>query len=284
MSAATANSALLFYNHKKPKALRWAGRVRTHLRRKGFRVVNEKNASTARFAIAIGGDGTMLRAARAVAPFGIPVAGINAGGLGFLSSTEREEAERDLDRIIDGRFPIQERWMLSAEAFRGTRRVFGPSLALNDCVVKPAAPARAFFLETSLGAEFLTNFFGDGLIVSTPTGSTAYALSAGGPVVEPELDVLVVAPICPHDLTQRPLVLPFDRPLTVKIRASGTLKDVPALVSMDGQVNRLLQPGDTIVVQRYSKPFRLMVNPRRHYFHVLREKLLWGAERRTPRR
>jgi NAD+ kinase len=284
MSTASAKSALLFCNQRKPEMLRWAGRVRAHLRRKGIRVVNEKGATTARFAIAIGGDGTMLRAARAVAPFGIPVAGINAGGLGFLSSTERDEAERDLDRIIDGRFPIQERWMLSAEAFRGGRRVFGPALALNDCVVKSAAAARACFLETRLGEEFLTNFFGNGLIVSTPTGSTAYALSAGGPVVEPSLDVLVVAPICPHDLTQRPLVLPFDRPLTVKIPASGTLKDVPALISMDGQVNRLLQPGDTVVVQRYAKPFRLMVNPRRHYFHVLRGKLLWGAERRTPRR
>lgn len=283
MNRAPRKNALLFYNQRKPETRRWVERVRRVLRRKNIRVLPEGSAEPADFAIAVGGDGTMLRAARAVAPHGVPLAGINTGALGFLSGTEPDEAAEDVERIADGLFPVEERRMLSAEVFRGSTRLFGPAPALNDCVVKAAAYARAFFLEASLGDEFLTNFYGDGLIVSTPTGSTAYALAANGPIVEPTLDVFIAAPICPHDLTQRPLVLPFDRPLVVRLASERSDKKVPGLVSLDGQINRLLRPGDSVVVRRYERPFRLLVNPRRHYFQVLRTKLNWGAETRRKK-
>jgi len=277
-------TALLFHNKLKPQSLPWVKRIRTLLRRRGVKVLDENAASSrADFAVAVGGDGTMLRAARVLSPYGVPVAGINTGGLGFLSGTEAHEAERDIAKIVRGSFPIQKRQMLSVEGFRAGRRLFGPILALNDCVLRPKDHARAFDLKAFLGEDFLTHYFGDGLIVSTPTGSTAYALAAMGPIVEPGLDVLLLAPICPHALTLRPLIVPFDRPLTVRVRARRPGEAVEALASMDGQVNRVLRSGDEVSVRRHDKPFLLMVNPRRDYFDVLRAKLQWGADFRPPR-
>lgn len=272
----TQRTALLFYNRKKAENRRWAAKVTSILRRRGIRVRPEGGRSAADFAIAIGGDGTMLRAARELAESGVPLAGINTGGLGFLSGTEAEEASTDVVLIAEGRFPIEERRMLSIEGFRGSKRLFGPYVALNDCVVKPFG-ARAFKLRAEFGSEFLTNYFGDGLIASTPTGSTAYALSAMGPIVEPSLDVLVLAPICPHALTQRPLIVSSRLPLTLTLSGRDPHERVTALVSMDGQLERTISTGDKVVVRRHEKAFRLMVNPRRNYFDVLRKKLQWGA-------
>lgn len=165
--------------------------------------------------------------------------------------------------------------MLTVEAYRGSRRVFGPNIALNDCVIRCGDQARAILLTARSGEQFVADYFGDGLIISTPTGSTAYALAASGPIVDPRLDVVLLAPICPHTLTQRPLIIPALDPLS--IRLSRRRDEVPrTLLSLDGQLGCALKVGDVVRIGRYERPFKLLQNPKRSYFEVLRRKLKWG--------
>ena len=150
--------------------------------------------------------------------------GINSGGLGFLSGTDASEFPKYCDMILRGEFILEERWMISVEVQRGKQKLFGPNIALNDCVIRCGDQARAISLRTRSDNNFMADYFGDGLIVSTPTGSTAYNLAAMGPIVDPSLNVLLIAPICPHTLTQRPLITPAVDPLTFKYaRASMRL-------------------------------------------------------------
>lgn len=227
-------------------------------------------------AVALGGDGTMLRVARLLAPHSIPLLGVNSGGLGFLSSTDASEFSRQCGRILRGEFVLEERWMIAAEVWRGKRRVFGPNIALNDCVIRCGDQARAISLCARSDERFMADYFGDGLIVSTPTGSTAYSLAASGPIVDPSLNVLVIAPICPHTLTQRPLIIPFDEPLVIKLTTRRAHELPRVLMSLDGQVGCAMKVGDEVRIVRYAKPFKLLLNPERSYYEVLRRKLKWG--------
>ena len=273
---------ILFYNSSKPEAARWVTPVRKLFTARGIKVIMGAEGKASReqlqavdIAVALGGDGTMLRAARLLAPLSIPLLGINAGGLGFLSGADAGDLKRQLGKILDGDYILEERRLLAAEVLRGGRKTFGPLIALNDCVIKSSDP-RAFFLRATLGGQLLTDYFGDGVIVSTPTGSTAYALAAQGPIVDPRLDVVVIAPICPHTLTQRPLVLPADQPLSVKIVERRPRERVQALLSLDGQINTPLKIDDEIRITKYDKPFKLLLGPKRSYFEILRRKLKWG--------
>jgi NAD+ kinase len=217
----------------------------------------------------------MLRVAREVAPRGIPLLGVNLGTLGFLSGVEASDLKRRLDAVVSGRFVVEERSMLSAETLRNGRRVFGPDLALNEVVIRCGDQARAITLATRSGERFVADFFGDGLIVSTPTGSTAYSLAASGPIVDPSLDVTLLSPICPHTLTQRPLIVPAHLPLA--IRLSPRRQDTPrVLVSLDGRPGCELKVGDEVRVRRAETPLRLLLPPGRSFFEVLRRKLKWG--------
>ena len=228
-------------------------------------------------AVALGGDGTMLRAARLLAPHSIPLLGINSGGLGILSGTDAADFTRDCDAILAGKFQIEERAMIAVEAVREGKRVFGPNIALNDCVIRCGDQARAISLRTSSSGRFVADYFGDGLIVSTPTGSTAYALAASGPIVDPGLDVLLIAPICPHTLTQRPLIIPAQEPMSITLTTRHSHETAPrALMSLDGQLGCALKVGDEVRVTRYDHPFKLLINPKRSYYEVLRRKLKWG--------
>ncbi len=227
-------------------------------------------------AIALGGDGTVLRVARLLAPHSIPLLGINSGGLGFLSATEASEFPQHCQNILNGRFEIEERWMISIEVFRKDKRIFGPHIALNDCVIRCGDQARAISLETRSAERFVANYFGDGLIISTPTGSTAYALAASGPIIEPSLEVLLIAPICPHSLTQRPLIVPAAVPFTVKLATRRAHEAPRVLMSLDGQIGCTLRVGDEVLIRRYDKPFKLLLNPNRSYFKILRQKFKWG--------
>ena len=165
--------------------------------------------------------------------------------------------------------------MLSAETLRGGRRMFGPDLALNEVVIRCGDQARAITLSTRSGERFVADFFGDGLIVATPTGSTAYSLAASGPIVDPSLDVTLLAPICPHTLTQRPLIVPAHLPLTIRLnpRRAETPR---VLVSLDGRPGCELKVGDEVRVRRAETPLRLLLPPGRSFFEVLRRKLKWG--------
>lgn len=275
-------SALVFRNETKSDSSRTLALVRSLLKSRGVRVTTAAGSPSARalrdadLAIALGGDGTMLRVAREVAPRGIPLLGVNIGTLGFLSATEAGDLKRCLDAVLAGRFAVEERSMLSAEVLRGGRLLFGTELALNEVVIRCGEQARAITLSTRSGERFVADYFGDGLIVATPTGSTAYSLAASGPIIDPSLDVTLVAPICPHTLTQRPLIVPAHLPLTIRL-GRRRADEVPAvLVSLDGRPGCELKIGDEVRVRRAETPLRLLLPPGRSFFEVLRRKLKWG--------
>lgn len=275
-------SALIYRNESKSDSTRTLAHVRALLKARGVRswvAEGRSNAEAMRraeFAIALGGDGTMLRVAREVAPRGIPLLGVNIGTLGFLSGAEAAELTRKMDAVLSGRFTVEERSMLAAEVLRGGRRIFGPDLALNECVIRCGEQARAITLSTRSGERFVADYFGDGLIVATPTGSTAYSLAAMGPIIDPSLDVTLLAPICPHSLTQRPLILPAHLPLTIKLGRRRADEMPRVLVSLDGRSGCELKVGDEVRLRRAETPLRLLLPPGRTFFEVLRRKLKWG--------
>ena len=276
------SSVVLFFNKEKPEAARMMKVVRAALKARGVRVWIESQGSSAAkprpadLAIALGGDGTMLHAARVLAPRSIALLGINSGGMGFLAGADAADFRRHCDAILAGRFVLEERRMVEVESFRAGRRTFGPQLALNDCVIRCGDLARAISLETRSAGRFVADYFGDGLIAATPTGSTAYALAASGPIVDPRLDVLILAPICPHSLTQRPLIMPAAEALTIKLTTRRAHEVPKVLMSLDGQVSCTLEVGDEVRLSRYEKPFKLLQNPKHSFFELLRRKLKWG--------
>lgn len=275
-------SVLVFRNEAKPDSSRTLALVRSLLKKHGVRAVTAARVPTARslrdadLAIALGGDGTMLHVAREVAPRGIPLLGINVGTLGFLSAAEAGDLKRCVSSVLTGRFAVEERSMLSAEVLRGGRRIYGPDLALNEVVIRCGEQARAITLSTRSGERFVADYFGDGLIVATPTGSTAYSLAASGPIIDPSLDVTLVAPICPHALTQRPLIVPAHLPLTIRLGKRREGEAPRVLVSLDGRPGCDLKLGDEVRVRRAETPLRLLLPPGRSFFEVLRRKLKWG--------
>ena len=276
------NSVLIFRNEAKPDSSRTLALIRSLLKARGVRAVTAARVPTARslrdadLAIALGGDGTMLHVAREVAPRGIPLLGVNIGTLGFLSAAEASDLKRCLIAVLAGRIAVEERSMLSAEVLRGGRRIHGPDLALNEVVIRCGEQARAITLSTRSGERFVADYFGDGLIVATPTGSTAYSLAASGPIIDPSLDVTLVAPICPHALTQRPLIVPAHLPLTIRLGKRREGEAPRVLVSLDGRPGCDLKLGDEVRVRRAETPLRLLLPPGRSFFEVLRRKLKWG--------
>lgn len=281
-SVRTFGSVLVFRNEAKPDSSRMLALIRALLKARGVRGVTAARVPTARslrdadLAIALGGDGTMLHVAREVAPRGIPLLGVNVGTLGFLSAAEAGDLKRCVSAVLDGRFAVEERSMLSAEVLRGGRRIYGPDLALNEVVIRCGEQARAITLSTRSGERFVADYFGDGLIVATPTGSTAYSLAASGPIIDPSLDVTLVAPICPHALTQRPLIVPAHLPLTIRLGKRREGEAPRVLVSLDGRPGCDLKLGDEVRVRRAETPLRLLLPPGRSFFEVLRRKLKWG--------
>ncbi len=224
--------------------------------------------------ITVGGDGTVLYAARHVIKYGIPVLGINAGGLGFLSGIEQSDFEKCLDVFLSNGFQRIKRQLLSVEVFRRGKRILGPYPALNDCVIR-STEARAFTLRAYFGHQFLSEYFGDGLIVSTPTGSTAYNLAALGPIVLPELEVFLLSPVCPHSLTHRPIVLSSLSDITIVVGGSQGPGHSVSL-SLDGQENSVLRAADKIIIRKYPRNFEMLVPQDFSHFDILRRKLRWG--------
>lgn len=222
--------------------------------------------------VCLGGDGTTLHAARQAAVLNLPVFSINCGTLGFLSGCEAADAEAAFPRVLKGEGLSNERFMLQAAIVRadGTQE---QALAFNDCVLR-CAQARAFSLQACFNGRRLQPYYGDGIIVSTPTGSTAYSLAAGGPIVAPEVDVFLLTPICPHSLGQRPLILPADGHLTFEpiFKYAGE----QATVSLDGQTNFPLSKGDKVLLSRSKTRAKLITLPTRDFFTVLSKKLKWG--------
>lgn len=231
-------------------------------------------ASSVGMVLVLGGDGTLLGMAACIAGAGsnIPLLGVNFGSLGFLTEVTLAELYPALEAVLAGRVPIEERVMLHATVRRQGRR-FATHLALNDAVVTKGAWARMVDLSVWLDDDFVTRVKADGLIVATPTGSTAYNLSAGGPIVQPDVDALVLTPIAPHTLTNRPVVIPATA--TVRVQPTIDGRD-EVYVTFDGQTAYRLEEGDEIFVCRADVRVRLLRPTTRNYYQVLRTKLKWG--------
>jgi len=222
--------------------------------------------------VVLGGDGTLLAVARAVGARDVPILGVNLGTLGFLAETGRDELFPSLDAVFDGRFRVEERMRLDVEVRRDDESL-GRFIALNDAVVSNTELSRMLHLETRADGSEVTTYHADGLIVATPTGSTAYSLSAGGPLLLPNLEVILVTPISPHTLTQRPLVLPGSCEVELRVIDS---RGGQVHLTVDGQVGRALEEGDVVIVRANAQPARLLVPPGRNRFEVMRTKLRWG--------
>jgi NAD+ kinase len=220
--------------------------------------------------LVLGGDGTLLHAARLVGAAGIPILGVNLGSLGFLTEVKLDEMYSALESLLSGQYQLEERVLLNVEVIRKGKNA-AQYLALNDAVINKGALARIIDLEVSVNSQPVLSTRGDGLIISTPTGSTAYSLAAGGPILYPTLEAFIIAPICPHALTNRPVVIP-DRDEVEVCLKRGT--DV--MLTVDGQVGMPLQPHDCLKVYRAQSTLKLVLPFGSTFFRLLREKLLWG--------
>lgn len=221
--------------------------------------------------LVLGGDGTMIGTARMVGDSEVPVLGVNFGSLGYLAEFRMDELFPALESILAGDFRLDPRVMLAVEHFRGEIRLTH-SRVLNDVVINKSVLARIIELEAYFNGKFVNSFRADGLIVSTPTGSTAYNLSAGGPVVYPSMNAIVVTPICPFTLSNRPIVIPDDAQIELRL----TTEKEEVSVTLDGQIGFPFQTGDRVLIHKSKTTFNLVQPANRNYFDVLRDKLRWG--------
>ena len=227
----------------------------------------DKNAT---FAVTIGGDGTLLSTARFYSQYKVPVLGINLGRLGFLAQIGQNKLRQGLDEVLKGNFVIQKRIMLEAITSNSGKEL----LALNDLVVKGGAISRTSRLYLSINGQEVCDYLADGIIISTPTGSTAYNLSANGPIISPVIDALAITPICPHTLSIRPLVVQCNENIEIKTDANSDL----IYITADGQDNYNLQKNETILIRKSNKTANLVLlnSNNNNFYSVLREKLNWG--------
>lgn len=272
-------------NPHRPKAVEAAGRLQQLLKRLGVphRTPCTFDAALARATaeldahlsgvdalIVLGGDGTLLAASRYAAPKGIPLLSVRFGGFGFLAEAEPDELEDAVQRLVRGDFSIQERIMLYAELVRGSAAT-ASSLALNDVVVTRGPLSRVVLVRTEVRAGYLATYSGDGVIVSSPTGSTAYSLSAGGPLVDPSVPVILITPICPHSLNARSVVLSDEEQVVMTVESSDE-----AMMTADGQVGVPLEQGDRILVRRADVKAKLVTFGLKTFYDHLQTRLRWG--------
>ncbi len=272
----------------KPEAIKIAKEIVKWLKEKGIEVYldvglgkrlgisktcsRERLPSLADIIIVLGGDGTMLSAARLIADKKTPILGINLGGLGFLTAITVKEIYPVLKKVIRDDFDTEERMMLSVRIYRKNKKV-SEHIALNDAVVK-GIMARLINFDARINKEYVTTYRADGLIVSTPTGSTAYSLSAGGPILYPTIHSIIVAPICPFTLTNRPVVIPDWMSVEILIKP----RQQNILLTLDGQFDLPLMGGDVVAVERSETCVYLVKCPGKSYFDILRERLMWGGK------
>lgn len=240
---------------------------------RGLEVANRRTLGRqCDLAIVVGGDGTLLNAARSLVDFQVPILGVNLGRLGFLVDVSPDEINSRLDEILVGRFNEDARSLLHAEIIRDHRSITQAD-ALNDVVVHKSDVARMIELKAYLDGRFISAYRSDGLIISTPTGSTAYALSGGGPIIHPSLETVLLVPICPHTLTQRPLVVSADSEIEIVVSDSNTTE---LQVTCDGQTSLEVKPGDRVIIRKKKRKVRLIHPVQHDYFQLLRAKLRWG--------
>ena len=231
----------------------------------------DKLAAAVDLMLVLGGDGTMIATARLVGDTEAPVIGVNFGGLGYLAEFRIEELFSALESVLEGGYKVERRVMLAAELFRA-EKLITRNRVLNDVVINKTALARIIEIEVYLNKQFVNSFRADGLIVATPTGSTAYNLSAGGPVIYPSMNAIVITPICPFTLSNRPIVVPDTSVIEVRLKT----EEEEVALTLDGQVGLPLKGDDRVMIRKSSTTFNLVQPTNRNYFELLRDKLRWG--------
>jgi NAD+ kinase len=242
-------------------------------------VSHEDLVDRADVVIAFGGDGTMLRAARVLGGSGVPLLGVNLGSLGYLTDIPLQELEETVARVLEGDYHVDARARVECEV-RREGAVVATTSALNDLVVNMGPLPRALDLELRMDGDSLGRFLGDGVIVSTPTGSTAYNLSAGGPICQATVPCLIVSPICPHSLGMRPLIVSVDTTIELLVHETGD----GGVLTADGQKTTVLQDGDRLTFRVSDSQVRLIKFPQSTFYRVMRHKLNWGGPSRRFRR
>jgi NAD+ kinase len=257
---------------KQPEVARAANTLVQWFASKNVAASIEPDASkTADLTVVLGGDGTLLAAARLLGDRQVPIVAINYGGLGFLTEVTLEEMYPGLERVLAGQFVTQQRMMMDIQIIRADQEV-ARYLALNDVVINKGTLSRMIELEARVDRQYVSRFRADGLIVSTPTGSTGYNLSAGGPIIFPTMSAMIMTPICSHTLTNRPIVLPEN--VVIEITLRSVQEDV--YVTVDGQVGLQLRADDHLLVNKSDVAVKLVAPADKNYFDVLRGKLKWG--------
>lgn len=276
----------VFAKRNNPDAAELAGRVGNWLEEKGVEVVFEQHLAADQgrkglpegeipalvdMIVVLGGDGTLISVARAVGSLETPILGVNLGSLGFLTEITRQELFQTLESILAGHYSVSDRLKLEAVVRRDSTDV-DTYPVLNDVVINKGALARIIDMEVYVNESYLTTFKADGLIISSPTGSTAYNMAAGGPIICPGTDCFVITPICPHMLTNRPMIVSADSVIRIEVKFA----DEDVVLTADGQVGMSLDGGDVVEVRRSNSRTRLILGPDKEYFEVLRAKLRWG--------
>ena len=260
-----------------PRVTEPRDQLRAHLTASGVNLLAREEIDSADLVIAIGGDGTMLYASRLARESGTPILGINRGRLGFLADVTPEEMLTSVDHVLQGNYSTDSRLLLAATMLRsnGDQEI---AYALNDIVLQRRETGRMVDFETRIAGQYVNTHSGDGLVIATPTGSTAYALSCGGPIIEPQLDAIVVVPICPHTLTDRPIVISASQSVEVSLLQRD---DTKAEITVDGYSMGDFRPGDKLQISAANNRVTLVHPPGYDFYGILRSKLFWGRDSRT---
>ena len=279
----------VFCKPKAPSATDILGRLIPWLRKQNYHIfldtgtaaiINESSSYEKReisqqadLLIVLGGDGTLLSVARAAHPHNIPILAVNLGSLGFLAEISIDELYPTLENILAGKFELENRMLLNACIWRNGEKVEDHNV-LNDVVINKGAVARIISLQVLVNGQYMTSYRADGLIIATPTGSTAYSLSAGGPIIHPSMHTLVLSPICPFTLTNRSILIPDQSVIQVKLAAE--YDDVR--VTLDGQEGYDMRAGDILEIKKTKTSLQLIRGPNKNYYQILRDKLHWGSQ------
>ena len=279
----------IIYKHRHSPAKSEAKKLEGWFKKKGIRVFSEEMKATEAlhkgleessgipkavdWVVVLGGDGTLLGAARRVGRYGVPILGVNLGGLGFLTGIPLERLYPVIEMMIEGRLEPETRVMLDSKVLRAGEEVCRFQV-LNDVVINKGTLARIIDLDVTINGEFLTTFRADGLIISTATGSTAYNLAAGGPILYPTMETLILTPICPFTLTNRPIIVPDSAVIQIKM---GKESEETVLLTFDGQVGFDLHYGDEVIINKSQEKIKLLRPQDHSYFEILRTKLMWGG-------
>ena len=282
----------IIYKHHHDPAKRESERLGAWFRKRGIRVISEemnaKGSANATFTessripndvnwvVVLGGDGTLLGAARRVGRYGVPILGVNLGGLGFLTCISLDQLYPMVETMIQDGLDVESRVMLETRVIRHETEAIRFQV-LNDVVINKSTLARIIDLDVTINDHFLTTFRADGLIISTPTGSTAYNLSAGGPILYPTSESFVLTPICPFTLTNRPFIVPDRAVMDIKL---GKESEQTVILTFDGQVGFDLHHEDVVTIRKSNEKITLFKSPDHTYFEILRTKLMWGGATR----